>query len=146
MKRILVLCTGNSCRSQMAEGYLKFYTQQSAEIFSAGLESHGVNPYAVKAMAEDSIDIAGQHSKPVDVFRGQHFDYLITVCDEATQKMLKGISFREKLHFSIPDPAAFEGEYERKIEEFRRVREIVKKHMLRFIGRALHENTEAAAG
>ncbi|MCB9288779.1 MAG: arsenate reductase ArsC [Lewinellaceae bacterium] len=145
MKKILVLCTGNSCRSQMAEGYLKYYTQNSAEIFSAGLEEHGVNPLAVKAMEEDSIDITGQYSKRINVFRGQHFDYLITVCDEATKKMLKGISFREKIHFSIPDPAAFQGSKESKLEEFRRVREIVRKNMLKFIGKALQENTEAAA-
>ena len=145
MKRILVLCTGNSCRSQMAEGYLKFYTQRGAEIHSAGLESHGVNPYAVKAMEEDSIDITGQHSKPIDVFRGQHFDYLVTVCDEAGQKILKGISYDEKIHFSIPDPAIFKGESEQKLDEFRRVREMVKKRMLKFIGKALQENSEAAA-
>ena len=145
MKRILVLCTGNSCRSQMAEGYLKFYTQSGAEIHSAGLESHGVNPYAVRAMAEDSIDITSQHSKPVHVFKGQHFDYLLTVCDEATRNMLPGITFEEKIHYSIPDPATLEAAPEQKMEEFRRVREIVKKHMLKFIGKALQENTEAAA-
>ncbi|MCB0561264.1 MAG: arsenate reductase ArsC [Lewinellaceae bacterium] len=145
MKRILVLCTGNSCRSQMAEGYLKFYTQRGAEIHSAGLESHGVNPFAVKVMEEDSIDISGQHSKPVNVFRGQHFDYLVTVCDEAGQKILKGISYNEKIHFSIPDPATYQGEREHILEEFRRVREIVKKKMLKFIGKALLESSEAAA-
>ena len=145
MKRILVLCTGNSCRSQMAEGYLKFYTQRGAEIHSAGLESHGVNPFAVKVMEEDSIDISGQHSKPVNVFRGQHFDYLVTVCDEAGQKILKGISYNEKIHFSSPDPATYQGEREHILEEFRRVREIVKKKMLKFIGKALLESSEAAA-
>ena len=145
MKKILVLCTGNSCRSQMAEGYLKFYTQSGAEIYSAGLESHGINPYAIKAMEEDSIDISGQHSKPIRVFRGRHFDYLVTVCDEATHSLLRDITYGEKIHFSIPDPAAFEGGSEEKLEEFRRVREIVKKKMLKFIGKALQENTEAAA-
>ncbi|MCO6476266.1 MAG: arsenate reductase ArsC [Phaeodactylibacter sp.] len=145
MKRVLVLCTGNSCRSQMAEGYLRYYTRGSAEIFSAGLEDHGVNPFAVKAMEEDSIDITGQRSKLLKAFRGQHFDYLVTVCDEATRKMIQDISFNHKIHYSIPDPAAFKGEEEQKLEEFRRVREAIKKNMLKFIGQALHENTEAAA-
>lgn len=145
MKRVLVLCTGNSCRSQMAEGYLKYYTQSNAEIYSAGLEDHGINPYTTMAMEEDSIDITGQVSKPVKIFKGQHFDYLITVCDEATRKILKGISYSEKIHFSIPDPAAFEGEKSRKVEEFRRVREIVKKNILKFIGKTLQENSEVAA-
>ncbi len=145
MKKVLVLCTGNSCRSQMAEGYLKYYTRGSAEIASAGLEGHGVNPYAIKAMEEDSIDITGQHSKSFKAFRGQHFDYLITVCDEVSRNILQGISFKDKIHYSIPDPATFEGEEEQMLEEFRRVREIVKKNMLKFIGQALQENTEAAA-
>lgn len=145
MKRILVLCTGNSCRSQMAEGYLKYYTQGAVEVRSAGLESHGVHALTLRVMEEDNIDIAGQYSKTLDAFRGQHFDFLITVCDEASQKLLKGISFGEKIHFSIPDPAAARGDDRQKAEEFRRVREVVKKKMLKFIGKILYENKEAAA-
>ena len=137
-----MLCTGNSCRSQMAEGYLQFYAQGKALAFSAGLEDHGVNPYTLKVMAEDNIDITSHYSKRLNVFRGQHFDYLITVCDEADKEVLKGISFQHKLHFSIPDPAAFEGPEAEKMEEFRRVRELVKKNVLKFIGQVLFENSE----
>ncbi|MCB0571769.1 MAG: arsenate reductase ArsC [Phaeodactylibacter sp.] len=144
MKRVLVLCTGNSCRSQMAEGYLEFYVQGKAEVFSAGLENHGVNPFALRAMAEDNIDISSHYAKTVDAFRNEHFDYLVTVCDEASQERFRGISYTHRLHFSIPDPAAFTGSEDEIMEEFRRVRELVKKYMLKFIGQALLENAVPA--
>lgn len=96
-------------------------------------------------MGEDNIDITSHSSKLVDAFHGQHFDYLITVCDEASKKQLKGLSFDEKIHFSIPDPASFQGGNDEIMEEFRRVREIIKKKMLIFIGKTLHQNSEAAA-
>jgi arsenate reductase len=80
MKKILVLCTGNSCRSQMAEGYLRSFAKGKAEIFSAGIEAHGVNPLAVKIMKEDGIDISHQTSNHVDEYKNVDFDYVITVC------------------------------------------------------------------
>lgn len=145
MKRVLVLCTGNSCRSQMAEGYLQFYAQGKALAFSAGLEDHGVNAFTLKVMAEDNIDISTHHSKQLRVFKGQQFDYLISVCEEVDEKTLKDITYKHKLHFSIPDPAGFEGTDAEKIEEFRRVRELVKKNVLKFIGQVLFENSELVA-
>lgn len=89
--------------------------------------------------------ISLQASKTFRFFGGQYFDFLITVCDEAKEQVLRNLSYGEKIHYSIPDPAAFVGNEEEKLEEFRRVREIVKKRILRFIGGALYESTEAVA-
>src|SRR5690606_30000711 len=84
-KKILVLCTGNSCRSQLAEGYLRHFAGNRAEVYSAGIETHGVNPRAIAAMAEDGIDISGHTSNHVDEYRHIDFDYVITVCDNARE-------------------------------------------------------------
>ena len=86
MKKILVLCTGNSCRSQMAEGYLKYFSQNKAEVYSAGVETHGVNPGAIQIMKEDGIDISKHTSNNVNEYRNIDFDYVITVCDNAREK------------------------------------------------------------
>src|SRR6202000_2344660 len=85
MKNILVLCTGNSCRSQIAEGYLRFFADNKAKIYSAGIETHGVNPKAIQVMAEDHIDISGHASNHVDEYIDVPFDYVITVCDNANE-------------------------------------------------------------
>ncbi|MEJ7672850.1 MAG: arsenate reductase ArsC [Chitinophagaceae bacterium] len=81
MKRILVLCTGNSCRSQIAEGYLKHFAKDKAEVYSAGIETHGVNPKAIAVMKEDGIDISKHTSNNINEYRSIDFDYVITVCD-----------------------------------------------------------------
>src|SRR5690606_34932593 len=86
MKKILVLCTGNSCRSQMAEGYLKHFVDGKAAIYSAGVETHGVNPRAVAIMHEDGIDISNHTSNNVNEYRAIDFDYVITVCDNAKER------------------------------------------------------------
>src|SRR6185437_2036222 len=85
MKNILVLCTGNSCRSQLAEGYLRYFAGDKANIFSAGIETHGVNPTAIRVMAEDDIDISGHTSNHLDEYAGVSFDHVITVCDNANE-------------------------------------------------------------
>ncbi len=145
MKKILVLCSGNSCRSQMAEGYLKYYATGRAEYFSAGLQDRGVNPLTVEVMAEDNIDISTNHSKTYHRFQKQPFDYLITVCDEAYQQLPKGLSAEHHVHFSIPDPDRVNGTLEERREAFRQIRETVKKNFLKFIGRELPSVTEAMA-
>ena len=85
MKKILVLCTGNSCRSQIAEGYLRHFANRKAEVYSAGVETHGVNPKAIAVMADDGIDISGHSSNNIDEYRGIDFDFVITVCDNAKE-------------------------------------------------------------
>ena len=85
-KKVLVLCTGNSCRSQIAEGYLRYFAEQKAEIFSAGVETHGVNPKAIETMKEDGIDISHHTSNNIDEYRNIDFDFVITVCDNAKER------------------------------------------------------------
>lgn len=145
MKRILILCGSNSCRSQMAEGYLRFYAQQWAHIESAGVRKSDVHPLTIRVMAEDSIDISHHISQAYRQFNGQTFDYLITLCDEAKEQLPATIQFRQHLHFDVPDPAAVIGSPEQQLTAFRSVREIIKKRMLRLIGGRLIEETAAAA-
>ena len=140
MKKVLVLCSGNSCRSQMAEGYLSYYASDKIKVISAGLEDHGLNPYAVEVMAEDSIDISHHTSKAIKTLSRRKFDYLITVCDEAKKSIPSRLKIKKKKHFSIPDPAQYVGPEEEKKEEFRKVREQVKKSILKFIGKELLVN------
>ncbi|MFI5188633.1 MAG: arsenate reductase ArsC, partial [Chitinophagales bacterium] len=83
MKKILVLCTGNSCRSQIAEGYIRHFAGNKTEIYSAGIETHGVNPKAIETMKEDGIDISNHTSNNIDEYRDIDFDFVITVCDNA---------------------------------------------------------------
>ncbi len=135
MIRILVLCTGNSCRSQMAEGFLKkiiFERKLNAEVFSAGIEAHGLNPYAIKVMNEVGIDISGHQSKSLDdLYRSfpfsssenQSFDYLITVCDNARESCPVFLNAKSKIHRSFPDPALHQGPEEQKLGAFRKVRD-----------------------
>ncbi len=112
--RILVLCTGNSCRSQMAEGFFRAYGSDNIEVFSAGLEPGGVNPLAVKVMAEIDIDISGHTSNNLNEYLDIEFDYVITVCDNAAQKcpVFRGPSRNSpekealRAHWPIPDPAS----------------------------------------
>ncbi len=145
MKKILVLCSGNSSRSQMAEGYLNYYAAGRAEFFSAGLQDRGVNPLTIEVMAEDNIDISANYSKTYHQFQKQRFDYLITVCDEAYRRLPKGLSARHHVHFSIPDPDQAKGTPEERREAFRQIRETVKKNILKFIGRELPNVAEPVA-
>jgi thioredoxin type arsenate reductase len=108
--RVLFLCTHNSARSQMAEGILRHLAGDQVEVLSAGTEVTRVHPLAVKAMAARSIDINGQHSKHLDEFIGQRFDFVITVCDRAGETCPVFPGAPERLHWSIPDPSGVEGE------------------------------------
>lgn len=125
-KRVLILCTGNSCRSQIAEGYLRFFAVERAEVFSAGVETHGLNPRAVETMAEDGIDISHQTSNLVDEYRDLSFDILITVCDHAKEvcPYLPGI--QKVIHHSFPDPAQVSGSEEEIRKAFREVRDQIR--------------------
>ena len=126
MKNILVLCTGNSCRSQIAEGYLKHFAKEKARIYSAGIETHGLNPQAVETMMEDGIDISQHTSNHIDEYANIVFDLIITVCDNAKENCPFFPGNAMKIHQNFPDPSKFIGKDEDKKSEFRRIREMIK--------------------
>ena len=130
---ILVLCTGNSCRSQLAEGYLKYFAGDKANIYSAGIETHGVNPRAIATMKEDGIDISNHTSNNVDEYADIDFDYVITVCDNAKEACPVFPSKAKKLHFNFPDPAKAQGSEEEIKTQFRAVREMIKTYIKDFV-------------
>jgi len=133
MKKILVLCTGNSCRSQIAEGYLRHFAGDLAEIYSAGIETHGVNPRAIETMKESGIDISGHTSDNVSEYAGIDFDYVITVCDNASERCPLFPSGVKKLHFNFPDPAKAKGSEAEIMQEFRAVSNMIKTYCYEFI-------------
>ncbi len=133
MKKVLVLCTGNSCRSQIAHGYLQKFAGDKAEIFSAGVETHGVNPKAIATMKEDGIDISNHTSNNVLEYQGIDFDYVITVCDNAKERCPYFPSKAEKFHYNFPDPAKATGTDEELRLEFARVRELIKQYSYDFV-------------
>ena len=133
MKNILVLCTGNSCRSQIAHGYLKHYAGDKAKIYSAGIETHGVNPKAVKVMAEDHIDISRHTSNHVDEYLDIPFDAVITVCDNANEACPYFPGNVKRFHHNFPDPAKAIGSEEEIMNEFRAVRDMIKSYSADFI-------------
>lgn len=133
MKNILVLCTGNSCRSQIAEGYLRHFAGDNVGIYSAGIETHGVNPKAIATMREDGIDILAHTSNNVDEYQDVAFDYIITVCDNAKENCPYFPSNAERFHYNFPDPAKAEGTDEEVEEAFRKVREMIKLYAQEFV-------------
>ena len=133
MKRILVLCTGNSCRSQIAQGYLQHFAGDKAEVYSAGIETHGVNPKAIQVMAEDHIDISKHTSNNVDEYIDIPFDYVITVCDNANEACPFFPGRVERFHQNFPDPAKAKGTDEEVMNEFRKVRDMIKVYSADFI-------------
>ncbi|MCO4292854.1 arsenate reductase ArsC [Solitalea sp. MAHUQ-68] len=137
MKNVLVLCTGNSCRSQMAHGYLQLFAGDKAKIYSAGVETHGINPKAVKAMAEDGIDISAHTSNNVDEYAGIDFDFVITVCDNAKERCPVFPSKAKQFHHDFPDPAKLPGDYEQNREAFIHTRNLIKDYMKNFVEREL---------
>jgi arsenate reductase (thioredoxin) len=133
MKKILVLCTGNSCRSQIAEGYLKYFVGNKAKIYSAGVETHGVNPRAIATMKEDGIDISHHTSNNIEEYRNVDFDFVITVCDNAKERCPFFPSNAKKFHYNFPDPAKAKGREEEILEEFRKVRQMIKDYCEEFV-------------
>ncbi|OIQ16276.1 MAG: protein tyrosine phosphatase [Flavobacterium sp. MedPE-SWcel] len=133
MKKVLVLCTGNSCRSQIAEGYLKHFVGNNAEVYSAGIETHGVNPKAIAIMQEDGIDISNHTSNNIDEYSSLEFDYVITVCDNAKENCPYFPSQAERFHYNFPDPARAEGTLEEVMNEFRVVRGMIKEYSSNFV-------------
>lgn len=137
MKKILVLCTGNSCRSQIAEGYLRYFAENRAEVYSAGIETHGVNPRAIAVMAEDGIDLSGHTSNHVDEYADIEFDFVITVCDNAKENCPFFPSKAQKFHHNFPDPAKATGTESDIIDAFREVRGQIKTYCRDFVAENL---------
>ena len=131
MKRILVLCTGNSARSQLAQGYLQHFAGKAAEVYSAGVDPKGVNPLAVQVMAEDGIDISHHTSNHVDEYADIAFDYVITVCDNAREQCPVFPSTAQKIHQSFTDPGHQPGV--EALTSFRQVRDQIKLFSQQFI-------------
>jgi arsenate reductase len=133
MKNVLVLCTGNSCRSQIAEGYLRHFANGKANIYSAGIETHGVNPKAIQVMAEDGINISGHTSNNVNEYTAIPFDYVITVCDNANEACPFFPGNVARFHYNFPDPAKAKGTPEEIMDEFRKVRDLIKAYAADFV-------------
>jgi arsenate reductase len=133
MKKILVLCTGNSCRSQIAEGYLRYFAKGEAEVYSAGIETHGVNPMAIETMKDDGIDISKHTSNNIDEYRNIDFDFVITVCDNAKENCPYFPSKAKKFHHNFPDPAKASGTSEEVKNEFIKVRDSIKDYCEEFL-------------
>lgn len=138
MINILILCTGNSCRSQIAHGYFEHFTDgRKVKIYSAGVETHGVNPRAIAVMREDGIDISHHTSNNVDEYLGIDFDYVITVCDNAKERCPYFPTNAVRLHYNFPDPAKASGSETDIMEEFRRVRDMIKDYVEGFVAERL---------
>ena len=137
MKKVLVLCTGNSCRSQIAEAYLRYFAGEKAEIYSAGIETHGVNPRAISTMKEDGIDITQHTSNNIDEYVNIDFDFVITVCDNAKERCPFFPTKAKKFHQNFPDPAKATGTEEAILEQFREVRQMIKTYSQQFVSENL---------
>jgi arsenate reductase len=132
-KRVLILCTGNSARSQMAEGLLRHIAGDRFEVFSAGTLETYVRPQAVEAMREIGVDISAQYSKSQDQFAGQPFDYVITVCDNAREHCPIFPGKAERIHWSIDDPAFVGNTEEERLDAFRRARDEIGRRFEQFV-------------
>jgi arsenate reductase (thioredoxin) len=137
VRRVLFLCTHNSSRSQMAEGFLRARGGSHYAAFSAGTRPGGIHPLAVRAMAELGIDIseqAGHRSKGLDAYAGQRFDLVVTVCDSAAEECPFFPGARRQEHWGFPDPSAATGSEEQRLEAFRRVRDAIGARINTFLG------------
>ena len=126
-KNVLVLCTGNSCRSQLAEGYIRHFHGHIANVYSAGVETHGVNPKAIETMAADGIDISDHTSNHVDEYLNIPFELIITVCDHASERCPIFPSSAQRIHHNFPDPAKATGSTQEINAAFAAVRDEIKR-------------------
>jgi len=133
--RVLFVCTHNSARSQMAEGLLRRLAGDRFEVASAGTEARGVNPLAVRAMAEIGIDLRGHTSKTLDRFLGERWDDVVTVCDNANESCPAFPGTVRRLHWSFEDPSAAAGSEEQRLAVFRRVRDEIKARIETWLAR-----------
>lgn len=137
-KRVLVMCTGNSARSQMAEGLLRHDAGDQFEVESAGTKPSTVRPEGIAAMRELGIDISKHRSKHVDEFEGQQFDYVITVCDNAKESCPVFPAAVTRLHHSFDDPAESKGSEQERLSIFRRVRDELRSYLAKFAKNISH--------
>ena len=137
MKRVLFLCTGNSCRSQMADALVNHDFSGRIEAFSAGTEPHGLNPKAVRVMAELGIDISGNTSDHLSRYEGQSFDYVITLCGDANEKCPLFFGGVQRLHMGFEDPPKVTGTEEEILNVYRRVRDEIRQTMRTFFQKEL---------
>jgi arsenate reductase (thioredoxin) len=133
-RRVLILCTGNAARSQMAEGLLRALSDGALDIVSAGTRPTQVHPLAIRAMQERGIEIRHHRSKSVSEFAGESFDYVITVCDAAAEVCPTFPGPAQRIHWSLPDPAAVTGTEDERLVIFRRVRDALEAHLREWIG------------
>jgi len=133
MKNILVLCTGNSCRSQIAHGYLSYFANGNANIYGAGVETHGVNPKAIEVMKEDGIDISHHTSNNINEYLDIPMDLIITVCDHAAEVCPIFPQQTTVVHHSFPDPAKATGIEEEIMNSFRSTRDLIKNYCEDFV-------------
>lgn len=131
-ERVLILCTGNSARSQMAEGLLRHDAGDRFEVFSAGVKPSGVRPEAIAVMRELGIDLSGQRSKHVDEFSGHAFDYVLTVCDNAREACPIFPGGTVSIHHNFVDPAAVSAPEEERLAAFREVRDQIREYLRTF--------------
>ncbi len=133
-KRVLFLCTGNSSRSQMSEGFLRSTAGDAFDVFSAGIQpADGVHPLAIRVMEEAGVDISKQKPKAIDAFAGQTFDWVVTVCDGAREACPFFPGAARQVHWSFDDPARAAGDEEQKLEVFRRVRDEIRRRIEKFL-------------
>ena len=132
-KKLLFVCTGNSARSQMAEGLLRHIAGDRFEAFSAGTRPTDIRPEAMRVMDEIGIDISGQYPKFVDKFIGQNFDYVVTVCDNANESCPLFPGRAERLHWSFQDPAAVQGSEIERLSAFRKIRDEIRARIGSFL-------------
>ncbi|MDB5228048.1 MAG: protein tyrosine phosphatase [Bacteroidota bacterium] len=133
IKKVLVLCTGNSCRSQIAEGYIKYFAGNTVLVYSAGIETHGVNPRAIVTMQEDGIDISNQTCNHLNEYRNIDFDFVITVCDNAKEQCPYFSTNVKLFHINFQDPAKAIGSEKQISDQFREVRKAIKSYSLQFV-------------
>ena len=141
-KRVLIICNGNSARSQMAEALLRHEAGDFYEVFSAGTHPAAVRPEALTVMREISVDISAQRSKPVTTFEGQQFDFIITVCDKAREECPAFSGETARLHWPFEDPASFIEVGEERLHAFRRLRDRIHSRVMVFLGEGAYGSEE----
>jgi arsenate reductase (thioredoxin) len=132
-KKMLILCTGNSCRSQIAHGYFSAFAGNQLDIYSAGIESHGLDPRAVQVMREDGVDISNHTSNDVAAYSGMNFEFVLTVCDKAREQCPYFPSIVRTFHQDFPDPAKATGTEEEIMTAFRTTRDMIKSYVQEFV-------------
>ena len=140
-KRVLILCTGNSCRSQMAEGWVRHDLGDLVDVFSAGTHPSYVHPLAVRVMAEAGVDLSGHGSKSLSLYWGESFDMVVTVCDSARESCPVFLGAKRQAHESIPDPVIYvrDGE-ETALEKFRQVRDLIRERVVARVRAEIEES------